>query len=33
MIKLVQMVLTGVIWVHNTKIGSYGLESSQLCIH
>ena len=29
MIKLGQMVLKGVIWVHNDKIRSYGLESSQ----
>ena len=25
-----QMVMKGVNWVHNDKIGSYGLESSQL---
>ena len=30
MIKLGQMVLKGVIWVHNTKMRSYGLERSQL---
>ena len=30
MIKLGQMVLKGVIWVHNDKIGSNGLERSQL---
>ena len=30
MIKLDQMVLKGVNWVHNTKIRSYGLERSQL---
>ena len=29
MIKLGQMVLKGVNWVHNTKIRSYGLERSQ----
>ena len=28
-IKLVQMVLKGVNWVHNDKIKSYGLEMSQ----
>ena len=28
--KLVQMVLKGVSWVHNDKIGSNGLEMSQL---
>ena len=28
--KLGQMVLRGVNWVHNTKIRSYGLEKSQL---
>ena len=31
MIKLGQMVLKGVIWVHNTKTRSYGVESSHLC--
>ena len=31
MIKLDQMVLKGVNWVHNTKIRSYDLERSQLC--
>ena len=31
MIKLDQMGLKGVIWVHNAKIRSYGLERSQLC--
>ena len=30
MIKLDQMVLKGVIWVHNEKIRSNGLEKSQL---
>ena len=30
MIKLVQMVLKGIDWVHNNKFGSNGLESSQL---
>ena len=30
MIKLGQMVLNGLIWVHNTKIRSYGLERTQL---
>ena len=30
MIKLGQMVLKGVTWVHNAKIRSYGLERSQL---
>ena len=30
MIKLGQMVLKGVIWVHNRKIRLYGLERSQL---
>ena len=30
MIKLGQMVFKGVIWVHNDKIGSNGLESSEL---
>ena len=30
MIKLGQMVLNGAKWVHNTKIGSNGLERSQL---
>ena len=30
MIKLGQMVLKGVNWVHNDKIGSNGLERSQL---
>ena len=30
MIKLGQMVLKGVKWVHNAKIRSYGLERSQL---
>ena len=30
MIKLGDMVLKGVNWVHNDKIGSYGLERSQL---
>ena len=30
--KLGQMVSKGVIWVHNDKIGSYGLERSNLCI-
>ena len=29
MIKLGQMVLKGVNWVHNAKIWSYGLEMSQ----
>ena len=29
MIKLGQMVLKGVNWVHNDKIGSNGLERSQ----
>ena len=31
MIKFGQMVLKGVNWVHNNKIGSNGLERSQLC--
>ena len=31
MVKLGQMVLKGVNWVHNAKIRSYGLERSQLC--
>ena len=30
MIKLGQMVLKGVIWVHNGKVRSNGLERSQL---
>ena len=30
MIKLDDMVLKGVTWVQNYKIGSYGLERSQL---
>ena len=30
MIKSGQMVLKGVNWVHNDKIGSYDLEKSQL---
>ena len=30
MLKLGHMVLKGVIWVHNDKIGSNGLEWSQL---
>ena len=30
MIKSSQMVLKGVNWVNNTKIKSYGFESSQL---
>ena len=30
MIKLSHMVLKGVNWVHSDKIGSYGLERSQL---
>ena len=30
MIKLGQMVLKGVNWVHNTEIRSYGLERGQL---
>ena len=30
MIKLGQMVLKGVIWVHNDKIGSNGLKMSKL---
>ena len=30
MIKLGQMVLKGVIWVHNDKIGSNGVERRQL---
>ena len=30
MIKLGQIVLKGVNWVHNDKIGSNGLERSQL---
>ena len=30
MIKLVQMVLKGVNWIHNYKIRSNGLEMSQL---
>ena len=30
MIKLGQIVLKGVNWVHNDKIGLYGLERSQL---
>ena len=29
MIKLGQMVLKGVNWVHNAKIRSYGIERSQ----
>ena len=29
MIKLDQMVLKGVIWVHNDKTGSNGVERSQ----
>ena len=33
MIKLGQMVLKGVNWVHNDKIGSNGLERSQLGTH
>ena len=32
MIKLGQIVLKGVNWVHNTKILSYGIERSQLGI-
>ena len=32
MVKLDQMVLKGVNWVHNAKFRSYGLERSQLCI-
>ena len=32
-IKLGQMVLKGVIWVHSHKIGSYGFERSQLDSH
>ena len=31
MTKLGKMVLKGVNWVHNDKIGSNGLERSQLC--
>ena len=31
MIKLGQMVLKGVNWVHNDKVRSNGLEMSQLC--
>ena len=31
MIKLGQMVLKGVNWVHNDKIRSNGLERSELC--
>ena len=31
MVKLGQMVLKGVQWVHNAKIGSYGVERTQLC--
>ena len=31
MIKSGQMVLKGVNWIHNDKIGSNGLERSQLC--
>ena len=31
MIKLGQMVLKGVNWVHNDKVRSNGLEISQLC--
>ena len=31
MVKLVQMVLKGVNWLHNAKIRSYGPERSQLC--
>ena len=30
MIKLGQMVLKGVNWVHNDKIRSYGLKRSQM---
>ena len=30
MIKLGKMVLKGVYWVHNDRIGANGLESSQL---
>ena len=30
MIKLVQMVLKGIVWVHYDKFGSNGLERSQL---
>ena len=30
MIKFGQMVLKGVNWVHNAKIRSYGLESSDM---
>ena len=30
MIKLGQMVLKGVNWVHNAKVRSYGLERGQL---
>ena len=33
MIKLCQMVLKGVNWVHNDKIGSNGLERSQMGTH
>ena len=29
--KLGQMVLKGVNWVHNDRIGPYGLERSNLC--
>ena len=28
--KLGQIILKGIIWVHNDKIRSYGLEMSQL---
>ena len=31
MTKLGKMALKGVNWVHNDKIGSNGLERSQLC--
>ena len=30
MIKLAQMVLKGINWVHNTKNRTYGLERSQM---
>ena len=33
MIKLGDMVLKGVNWVHSVKIGSNGLERSQLGTH
>ena len=33
MIKLGQMVLKGVNWVHNSKIRSYGPERSRLSTH